>query len=265
MQEYVTKDSGNSRFIMFTGEPGTWKSTTALSYPKNQYWFQFDKKISSLLIPARNWNIDLSQVDYDNYTDWNSARQKLEAFQGNPVNKKGERYKTIIIDSITTMAEATNLQTLRTKSGTTNRDGGEKGMRIGGIAVNSLEDYKAEKSAFTQSISMLKDIQDFFNINVILIAHLQGEHDAQKASSRMIITGGKAISGMLPAYCEEVYYFGIEKSMDTSKPPTRYISTIHTGNDFARTTLPLPNKIQLEASKPLYDSYIVPAMEKLKG
>lgn len=258
IQDFIAKDLNQSRFYMFTGEPGTWKSTEALSFPRPQYWFQFDQKVSSLLIPMKNWKIPPEEVEFDNYNNWNEAKKKLDALQLNC------KYKTIIVDSITSVADATNLQTLRLKSGTTNKSGSEAGMRIAGISVNTLEDYKAENSAFIQTIAILKDIQQFHKANIILVAHLQGEHDPTKASSRMIVTGGKAISAKLPAYCEEVYYFFNERSMDSSKPADRYISTVHTGNDFARTTLPLPSKIKLEANKPLYETHILPALTSLK-
>jgi len=257
LNDFLSSDD-HTRFYMFTGEPGTWKSGEACAFPGPQYQFQFDQKISSLALPVRNRKQDGSLIDYDNYSDWNTARKKLESLQLNC------KYKTIVVDSITSQADAINLQTIRVKSGTTNKSGGEAGMRIAGIPVNSLEDYKAENSAFQQTIAILRDIREYHKCNIILIAHVQGEHDKDKQSSRLIITGGKAISGKLAAYCEEIYYFSREKSLDPNKPGERIVSTVHTGNDFARTTLDLPPKIKLDPNKSLYEGYILPALMSLK-
>jgi len=123
LKEFASKDE-QTRFYMFTGEPGTWKSTEALSFPGPQYWFQFDQKMTSLLLPAKKRGMDISTVDFDNYANWNDAHKKLESFVLNC------KYKTIIVDSITAQADAINLQTIRVKSGTTKKDGAEAGMRI---------------------------------------------------------------------------------------------------------------------------------------
>jgi hypothetical protein len=245
-------------YCMFKGEPGTRKSTAALSFPKPIYYFDVDQKISSLLIPAKKWGISNSEIDYDSYNDFNAIDKKLEQLQLNC------KYKTIVVDSITSVGDATNRQTRNLKSGTTTKDGAEKGNRIGGIAVNSLEDYKAENAAFDQLISRTKDICKFHRCNIILIAHVIGER-AQKDRSnithfaRIIITGGKAISGKLPAYCQEVYHFNVEPSPVVTDPPSFGLFTVHTGDDFARTSLPLDSKIVFD-DRPLYDTYLLPAI-----
>src|SRR5947207_10177577 len=99
-------------FCMFKGEPGTRKSTAALSYPRPQYWFSFDQKMDSLIIPAKNWGIDFKDIKFDDYTDWNKARVKLEQLQVNC------DFKTIIVDSITSEGDSINRQTIKLKQGT---------------------------------------------------------------------------------------------------------------------------------------------------
>lgn len=248
-------------YAMFKGEPGTRKSTAALSFPTPQYWFDLDQKMQSVLIPAKKWGMDMKQIHYDSFNKWNDVQQKLEALQMNCP------YKTIVIDSITSEGDLINRSTRGLKSGSTTKEGGEKGMRIGGISVNTLEDYKAEASAFDTTIALTKDIFTFHKCNVILIAHVIGERGQKDAGSithfaRIIITGGKTISGKIPAYCPEVYHFNVEPSIDATKPPDYGLYTIHTGDDFARTSLPLPNKIIFNDEK-LYDKYLLPAMNNL--
>lgn len=246
----VTNDA---QYALMKGEPGLRKSTCALSYPCPQYWFSFDQKMQSLLIPMRAWGIDPKEVQYDDYKEWNPALVKLKQLQINCP------YKTIVIDSITSCADAINRQTLRIKGGT--------GKAIAGIPVNSIEDFNAEDSALKELIALTKDIKTFHKINVILIAHvIQKEiksSDGKTHMSRMIVTAGKGIAQKIPAYCEEVYHFNIKTDFDPSKGGQYALLTTHTGDDFARTSLPLPNEI-IFGSDPLYDKWIKPAIEQQK-
>lgn len=249
-------------FAMFKGEPGTRKSTQALSFPTPQYWFSWDRKMNALLIPMRNWGVKPEDIDYDDYDDWNKARTKLEQLQ---VNCK---YKTIIADSITSCADMTLRQTIKLKYGVTRKSGQAAGKLIAGIAVNEIDDYNAESSALQELIALLKDIHSFHHVNVILIAHVvQAEYRNTTTNethiSRTIVTAGKRVAPKIPAYCGEVYHFNIEKEFDTSKGGQYALLTEHTGDDFARTALPLPRKI-IFGGESLYKNWIVPAIEKLK-
>lgn len=247
-------------FTMLKGEPGTRKSTSALSWPTPHYWISQDKKMGALKLPARNWGIPFSEINYDDFKDWNEIHQKLKALRTN-VGKT----KTLIFDSITSIGDTINLQTMRLTSGTTNKSGGEAGLRIGGITVNSLDHYKAETAAFQELIDLTSTIRKFHNVNIVLIAHVVGDRlnpSGIKSFARTIVTGGKAISAKLSAYCEEVYHFYVAANPDASKEGEYGIITTHTGEDFARTTLPLPKSL-LFNNQPLYPTYIQPAINKL--
>ena len=244
-------------FCLFKGEPGTRKSTAALSFPKPQYWFSWDQKMEGLMLPMMHWGVNPKEVVADNYTDWNKAKQQLEKFQ------LSCPYKTIIIDSITSGADAINRQTLKIKTGT--KGDGVKG--VAGIPVNSIEDFNAEDSALKELVALLKDIHFFHKVNIILIAHvIQKEmksSDGRTHFARTLVTAGKAIAQKIPAYCGEVYHFNIKTSVDTSKGGQYALMTTHTGDDFARTSLPLEPEIVF-GSDPLYDKWIAPAIQNLK-
>lgn len=250
-------------YSMFKGEPGLRKSTCALSYPKPQYWFSWDRKMNGILLPAKKWGIDLSQVSYDDYDDWNKGRAKLEQLQVNC------SYKTIVIDSLTSLADMTLRQTLKLKSGVKRQSGAAAGKVIAGIAVNEIEDYNAESAALQELIALTKDIYQFHRVNIILIAHVvQAEYRNTTTNethvSRTIVTAGKKVAPKIPAYCGEVYHFNIEKSsMEVGAGGEYALLTEHTGDDFARTALPLDRKIVFN-NNPLYDTYILPAIQKLK-
>ena len=103
-------------------------------------------------------------------------------------------------------------------------------------------------------------------INIVIIAHVIGERKADSETnsthfSRIIVTGGKIISAKIPSYCSEVYHFNVDRALDTSKEGDYTCLTSHTGDDFARTSLPLSRKIVFNG-EPLYTKFIVPAIEK---
>jgi predicted aminopeptidase len=52
--------------------------------------------------------------------------------------------------------------------------------------------------------------------------------------------------------------------MDTSKPPLYTARTSHSGDDYARTSLPLET-VMVFNDKPLYQTFIKPAMDKINA
>jgi hypothetical protein len=245
----------DSLFTMLKGEPGTRKSTCALSYPGRQYWISTDQKMEALTLPAKNWGIKLTDVDFDDYTDWDKPRAKLELLQVNCP------YKLIVVDSITSIGDAMTSQVKKMKR----REGG--GKTIGGIPVSGLEEFNAESSAFQELIALLKDIHKFHNVNVILIAHVLGarkDNDANKLThhSRIIVTGAEKISAKIASYMTEVYHFNITPAFEADKEGAYTLRTTHTGNDYARTSLPLAQEISFN-NEPLYEKWIAPAIKKL--
>jgi len=239
----------NSLFCLFKGEPGTRKSTAALSFPRPQYWFSWDRKMESLIIPMRNWGVKPEEVEYDDYTEWSKAEKKLKDFQ---VNCK---FKTLIVDTITSNADGINKGTMRIK--------GEPN-KVGGIPVNSIEDYKAEESALQDLVSKLKDIHKYHGTNVILIAHVIQREQVREGKTHMartIVTAGKGIAQKIPGYCTEVYHFNIKPDMQADKEGNYALKTTHTGDDFARTSLPLPPEIVF-GNRPLYDEFLLPVIQK---
>jgi len=246
--------NNDALYSLFKGEAGLRKSSVALSYPTSQYWFSWDKKMRALLLPMKALGIDPKLIDYDDYSDWDAPRRKLEQLQVNCP------YKTIVIDSITSAADGILSQGKKLKSGTA-------GKKINNIQVNSIEDYNAEDSALSELIALTKDIHNFHKVNIILIAHvMEVSHRSltgETHTSRTIVTAGKRISIKIPAYCEEVYHFDIETGFDPSQGGTYRILTQHTGDDFARTSLPLPKIIKF-GNDPLYSKYIKPGIDQLK-
>jgi len=203
----------------------------------------------------RAWGIDPTEIDYDDYNDWDRVRMKLESFQ---VNCK---YRTIVIDSITSGSDYINRQTMRIKAG----EG--TGKKIGTIQVTGFEEFNAEASALHELIALTKELNKSRKINIILIAHvIQKEMkspDGQTHMARVLVTAGKSIAQKIPAYCSEVYHFNIKTGPIIGTGEQYALKTTHSGDDFARTSLPLSSEI-IFGNEPLYDKYILPAIDKMK-
>lgn len=245
-------------FIMLKGEPGTRKSTSALSYPTPQYWVSTDQKMEALNLPAKRWGVKMKDIHFDDYTDWNKPKAKLEQLQVNCP------YRTIIVDSITSMGDSMTSQVRKFKQSSGSES---KGKTIGGIPVSGLEEFNAESGAFKEMIALLKDIHKFHKVHIILIAHVIGQRKDDEGNSsthhsRIIVSGAAQISAKIASYVTEAYHFNIEKGFNADTSDSKYgLFTSHMGNDYARTSLPLPSKIIFD-NDPLYEKWILPAIVK---
>lgn len=253
-------DNDIALFTMLKGEPGTRKSTQALSYPGPQYWVSTDQKMEALKLPAKRWGLwGTNHLQFDDYNDWSKPKAKLEQLQINCP------FKTIIIDSITSIGDNMNRETIKQKQAS-----GSGGKLIGNILVPGIEEYNAEASAFQQLMAILKDIHKYHKVNIILIAHVVGQrskdNDTNKLThhSRVIITGGDKISGKIASYMTEVYHFNVKAGFSETDEGKYSLFTSHTGNDYARTSLPLERSIEFN-NEPLYDKWVKPAIINLQA
>lgn len=252
--------SADKPFILIKGEPGLRKSSQALGFPGPQYWFSFDRKMSGILIPAKLWGIDPKTISYDDYDDWNKAKTKFEKLVFDCP------YKTIVVDSLTTMADTVLRQTLKVKAGEIRKSGQAAGRTVGGIVVNEMEDYNAETSAFNEMLSLCKEIQSVNDVTIILIAHVMEVHNknisGQTTVVRTIVTAGKRVAAKVPALCTEVWHFNRKASIVYGEGSTFICATETNGDDFARTSVGLPASFEFK-DEPIYKTHYAPALEKL--
>lgn len=233
-------DSGNSYDdhlkIILKGIPGTRKSTQAATFVEagDVFWFDIDRKLkATLALPRKLGLIPRSnRIVYEQYESWYKIEKQLEAFQSRC------DYRTVVLDSVTSIGDRVNRQTLKDKDG--------KGKKIGGISVNTIEDYNAENSALMYMIDLAKLIE----AHVIVIGHVihrdnSGPTNPGAKPTRQLVTGGKVVGAKLPAYFPEVYHFEFDHAFDPNLPPNYIMYTQMHGEDFARTGLPLPYKVEL--------------------
>lgn len=224
------------------GVPGTRKTTQAATFPQPIFWFDIDRKIESLLLPQKlGFYQGKLDINYEKYDKWWRVEQKLDELSSNCP------YATVVADSVTSLGDVINRQTLGKN---TEKSGGKK---IGGIKVNTIEDYNAE----TQALMSLVDAGLSLPCNFIVIGHViqreQGSLTGPGKLIKQLVTGSKVTGAKIPAYFPEIYHFSFEDGFDTSQPPGFTIYTQPAGDDYARTALPLPFKLENMGERRLYD------------
>ena len=242
-------------FHLFKGDPGTGKSPAACSWPE-PYLFDVDGRIQSV---AQYWR-GKKKIAYDNYiNNYPGIMDKIDKLTDrNP-------YGTLIMDGITTVARSIQRACFdsrlpgakfRDSSGTereyknmiTNAKTGFKG-----VPKLEMDDYMAENNGIIQMLDGLRSLwNDGKGCNVIVIGHVitseQKDLKGRITTTRRLITGGTKIAAEIPIYFNEAYHFNVE-SFGNRK---YQIFTRNEGDDWAKTTLPIPDKIDF-TDRNLYD------------
>jgi len=261
MSSNMTQAGNKVHYSLFKGEPGTWKSSAAVTYPGPQYWFSFDGKMNALHIPMLKHGIDPNSIEFDDFDSWTEAKKVLEPMTyGVP---GGLKYKTIVLDSVTSCADYMLREVILNKTGATKKSGADAGKRVGGFAVNEMEDFNAESAGLTELIALTKKVHKFHKIDVILIAHVirtdQKDQSGKVQVARQLVTAGKKPAAKIPAYCDETYHFGLRTSIDPTAGGEFVILTQNNGDDFARTSLPLNREIKINDVN-FYKDVVLPAI-----
>ena len=234
MADMTSVKVGGPTLTLMKGEPGLGKSIAAASYPKPLYVFDFEDKMDAVknyyTYTIKRPDV-LQGITFDTYRNWDNAWEKLINFG------LGCPHKTLVFDSLTAGAWLAIMSIVRFK-------GESGGKKVGKIKVAGIEDYGGEAAALNNMIDQFITLRQM-GVHIILVAHVLRvvEKPAGGASteSRTLMTGGRKVAAGIPGYFHETYHFEVD-AIDPSKP--KYIArTTHTGDDFARTSLPLPGAI----------------------
>lgn len=236
-------------FCLFKGDPGCGKSIAAASYPGHRerknigpYFFDIDKRIKSVI---NYWRPRGREFIYDHYQNFYQIQQKLEEFTVYCP------FETLVFDGITMGGKLI----LRTMIDT--RDSGSKRVIRGGIELNQIEDYGGEGKGLDKIIEMLQVISVRQSVNVIVTAHILETSSTDIKTkvttvSRSLLTGGKKVAASLPVCFDEAYHFDVQPSFDPNEMPKHTIVTHNVGDDWAKTALPLPMRLDF-TNQSLYD------------
>lgn len=258
-------------YTLLKGDPGTWKSSTAVTWPLPQYWMSFDRKMRALALPCKRHSIDLSKIHYDDFNTWTMHREgnqpsALRVLENLVTNCP---YRTVIIDSFTLAADAMLRQILDSKIGQKRKGGSDAGKFIGGIDVSEVEDFNAEAAGINELMALTKDLNQRRQVNVIIIAHVvrteQKDLSGNITITRSLVTASKKPAAKVPAVCDETYQFGLKPALVVGQETNIQVSTVNTSEDYARTVLPLAKTLDLGPDINFYKTYIEPAIEKMKG
>lgn len=235
------KPEGVSLLSLFKGEPGTAKTPSAVTYP-GSYLIDLDGRASATVAywkGKKKFHFDTLVNDYPKLCE------KLDGLiRYNP-------YGTVIIDSITTLARSIHTLIFEARSKGAQAKEANKRIYINaakipgkfeGIPVLEIDDYKTESTGIIQILDACRVLwNNGAGCNVIIIAHvIEVENKDLKGKitrTRAIMTGGRKIAAEIPVYFNEAYHFFTGLSGGYS------IVTKNDGEDWAKTSLPLPKEI----------------------
>lgn len=232
---------GGNICAIFKGKPGTRKTCGAASFPGPIYFFDFDGRMA----PVKKMFPNRSDVFYDTYLpkEFKSANEMWDKLMNGLLK---ERYKTVVLDSLTTFADGVLdfARSLRAGDGT---KGSGKADAGGIIPMSDISDFNIESSGLTQLMYRLKELSARQNCHVIATAHVIEVQQTDVISkvqtvNRSLLTAGKKIAEKFPAVFDEVWHFET-RSPASNASPECWIRTDNGGIDFAKTALPLPLEI----------------------
>lgn len=248
MPKLIDMPSGDVLLSLLKGENGTGKSIMAISYALSgpMYVFDFEDRMRSVANYYRQIKrLDVIQnVEYDTYFSFTKLRKKFQAIEQSP---KG--LKNVVMDSLTSFSDRALSNTKQFKGNEQATSGQNVGRTVGEFRVNTMDDFNAESSAIQEFIIEHALILKSMGINFIVTAHVikvkeeSDEGVGKTTIARYLMTGGKKAGQKIPGYYDEIYHTNIEPGMSASQPPSYTIRTRHSGNDFAKTSLNLPLKI----------------------
>ena len=229
-------------FCLFKGDPGAGKSIAAASYPE-PYFFDLDGRMKSV---AAYWRPKGRKFQYDTYTSFDPLYNKLEQLSTYCP------YGTLVYDGITSGADQI-LDDMLAVRGTTNR----KRIMAGRIEKYQIEDYGGESRGLTMIMNKLKAISFQKNVHIIVTAHVLSVDTTdlktkQTTTSRTLLTAGKKVAAKLPKDFDEAYHFDVQAGFGPEDMPKYTVVTRNTGQDWAKTALPLPLRIDFTDGS-LYD------------
>ena len=226
---------------VFVGDSKSGKSIAATTFPKPMYIFDLDGRIRSIANFYHKNPTALEGIEYDSYDSFTKFGEFFDRLETRC------DYKTIIIDSLTTLCNLILRHGLKGRGvpllSSLGDEKNEKGRVIAGVQIPAWDEWNLEATVLREILYMCSKK---FKCNVILTAHLYHteERDPEKKDEMItkyrIITGGKKAAASIPAEFDEIYHFAAKtNSRKVYTQPTDAVP-------FAGTTLKLPRMFNIE-------------------
>lgn len=244
-------------FCMIKGESGSGKSIQANSFPE-VYNFDFDHRLQAVRrfyakrnpekkIHGRSYQINEYPIAYKLLEDWAEKRVRCP-------------YLGINFDTSTTIIDAILHYINRAKGEVTSKNKQAEGdtgfgmsLKLGILSLPPLDDFRWLIKGFQDLLALARQID---NVHVILCCHVQqvSEKKGRTTVSRSVLAN-QGLAQKLPVSFDEIYHMDIETGILATDKAKRTIVTEHSGEDFARTSLNLPARIDV-TDKFIYDHII---------
>lgn len=240
---------------LFTGHPGTRKTSAAASFPGPIYFFDFDGRMK----PVKKMFPEREDIRYDTYQfNYDKMARKMKDLVDDPTqwtDEDEERsdipVKTIVVDSLTNLADGL-IGYAKKLRGT-----GSANMKRGVLNLADITDYNYETTGLGDVISFLKTMNEEHKCHVILTAHLLRFEEADpgkgvgvKRISYSLLTAGKKVAAKIPSVFDEHYHFEVEGGWGEGSKVRAYTDVF--GEYSAKTALPLPWTIDF-TNRPFYE------------
>ena len=218
-------DLGEKFMGLFKGMNGVGKTCAAVTFPKPLKVFDFDGRMNSV---KHQWPNE--DVDYDLYgpTNFHKFRDEFEALQDRCP------WQTIVV-TLTSMCNTIITYQLKMK-------GQENKKSKGGLVVPSFDEYNGETTIITQVL----DIAKILPCHVIFEGHPVQKIDITGGVTKRyssLVSYGTKVASFAPGYFNEIYHFYLDKPLRVGDKARRIALTEGTDEEFAKTALPLPAKL----------------------
>ena len=198
--------------FMFKGKTGTGKSVAAWSSKfRPVYTFDMENRIQGAINYYKRKDGHVKDCEYDVFNmgrSWHDLDTRMEQLmQSCP-------YRTIHVATLTSYVHYILKHLMNVKGQEKDAQGRTKGKNIGGIPVNTLEDYNAEDAGIIFELIQFLQAMQSQGVNVILEAHITPYEikdgtgaEATTKTVYEILTKGKKGPAQIPGYFNEVYLF----------------------------------------------------------
>lgn len=210
------------------GPNGFGKTHAYGDFPGPMYIFDFDNRLGTLKKDYPN----RTDIEYDTWGLHNFKKfdDKLDKLQSSCP------YGTVVLDSITSLTITAVLYSL-----------GETGGKLAaGFSIPSFDEYNVETTLVTKILEVFKILPCHIVITMHPVSRLEtsGQGKTMKiAKTRSIVAYGSKLTSIVPNYLDELYAMQVGINQDGSRK--YFVKTRPTEDDMAKTTLPIPDELDL--------------------
>jgi len=194
---------------LFVGPTGRGKTVAAGSFPGPVLILDFENRHE----PLKDWYPDRTDIDVEVITPDNYFSVFVPL-----INSDLRKYKTIVVDSITSISNVTITMQLRIRD-----KAGKEFMpkqNKSGISVPSWDEFNGEATLITSLFEVLKGLK----CNLIATAHpVQKSSDGKSWTS--LVSYGNKLNTMVPGYFNDVFFFDYSFGLSNSAVVSRIVST----------------------------------------